>query len=96
MKKYIIAILITFVLTSSVSILLTFYYYNNDINKMDIEKQKLEKCYQLAETKKKIKYKSACIIGSGYVNDDGCIGYLNGDDIIEEYKKDLTKCLKNK
>lgn len=95
MKKYIISILVTFFLTSSISILLTIYFYNSDMKKMNIENKKLENCYKLAETKKKIKYKSSCITGTGSIDNDGCIGYLNTDSIIEEYKNDLKKCLIN-
>lgn len=95
MKKYIISTLVTFLLTSSISILLTIYFYNSDIRKMNIENQKLETCYKLSETKKKIKYESSCITGTGNIDNDGCIGYQNTDSIIEEYKNDLKKCLIN-
>jgi len=86
--------IMTIIISCLISGIITFYFSNSEFNKIKKEKEKIEECYNLAKLKKEIKYQSACITGTGVIDENGCIGYKNIQSIIEEYNNDLETCLK--
>lgn len=92
MKKVII-ICTTVFLTITISVSL-FSIITKTQNRYDIEYAELKNCYKIANLKREMREMTKCFVSTGVVDEHGCSGYINADSILDDYKKDLNKCLK--